>query len=169
MVSKRRGKHLLVYTSSKNPDQMIQAQRILNDLDVTSTRVTQFESRDPVLLKSILNSFQEGDINVLLAKKVLDEGVDIPATKEAILLASSTVSREWIQRRGRVLRKSPGKQFAEIHDFITLPNRETSSGVGRDAVISSEGERVRAFALDATNAQEVILKLEGMFDEYRER
>ena len=51
----------------------------------------------------------------------MDEGVNIPSIKTAFILASSTNSKEYIQRRGRVLRKFEGKDFAEIYDFITLP------------------------------------------------
>ena len=53
----------------------------------------------------------------------LDEGVDVPSTQTAYMLASSSNPREFIQRRGRILRKSPGKEFAVIHDMITIPSR----------------------------------------------
>ena len=58
---------------------------------------------------------------MLLAKKVLDEGVDIPSIREAFIVASSTVEREWVQRRGRVLRTHPGKPWAIVHDFLAFP------------------------------------------------
>ena len=57
----------------------------------------------------------------LIAIKCLDEGVNIPSIKTAFILASSTNPKEYIQRRGRVLRKFPGKEYATIYDFITLP------------------------------------------------
>ena len=60
---------------------------------------------------------------MLVAIKCLDEGVNVPAIKTAFILASSTNPKEYIQRRGRVLRKYPGKEYAEIYDFITLPRR----------------------------------------------
>ena len=56
----------------------------------------------------------------MVAIKCLDEGMNIPAIKTAFILASSTNPKEYIQRRGRVLRKFPGKQYAEIYDFITI-------------------------------------------------
>ena len=56
-----------------------------------------------------------------MAIKCLDEGVNIPSIKTAFILASSTNPKEYIQRRGRVLRKAPNKPFAKIYDFITLP------------------------------------------------
>jgi superfamily II DNA or RNA helicase len=51
----------------------------------------------------------------------LDEGVDVPPTRIAYFLASSSVEREFVQRRGRILRKSPGKDFAVIYDLISVP------------------------------------------------
>ena len=60
-------------------------------------------------------------MQALVAIKCLDEGVNIPAIKTAFILASTTNPKEYIQRRGRVLRKYPGKEFAIIYDFVTLP------------------------------------------------
>lgn len=58
---------------------------------------------------------------ILVSIKCLDEGVDIPAVSHAFILASSQNPRQFIQRRGRVLRKSPGKNLAVIHDAIVVP------------------------------------------------
>ena len=72
--------------------------------------------------KEIIDSFKSSDgLQALVAIKCLDEGMDIPAIKTAYILASSTNPKEYIQRRGRVLRKYPGKDHAVIYDFITLP------------------------------------------------
>ena len=71
--------------------------------------------------QKILQSFNEGKLKALIAMKCLDEGVDVPSTKNAFILASSTNPREFIQRRGRILRKHPGKKNANIYDFITIP------------------------------------------------
>mgnify|MGYP000544673237 CR=1 FL=1 len=71
--------------------------------------------------RRLLHSFERGDLEVLAAMKCLDEGIDVPPTRTAIFVASSGNSREFIQRRGRVLRKSPGKEFAVIHDLISTP------------------------------------------------
>jgi DNA phosphorothioation system restriction enzyme len=72
--------------------------------------------------KEILINFEKGNLEGLVAIKCLDEGVDIPATKTAYLLASSTNPREFTQRRGRILRKHHSKKFAYIYDFIVIPN-----------------------------------------------
>ncbi len=70
----------------------------------------------------IIESFKSKKIQAIAAIKCLDEGVNIPAIKTAFILASSTNPKEYIQRRGRVLRLSEGKDFAEIYDFICLPD-----------------------------------------------
>jgi len=71
--------------------------------------------------QEILTHFENGNIQALVAMKCLDEGVDVPATKIAFILASTTNPREFIQRRGRILRKFESKNEAFIHDFIVIP------------------------------------------------
>ncbi len=70
----------------------------------------------------IIESFKSQKIQAIAAIRCLDEGVNIPSIKTAFILASSTNPKEYIQRRGRVLRLSEGKDFAEIYDFICLPD-----------------------------------------------
>lgn len=74
--------------------------------------------------KEILSRFASKDLQALVAMKCLDEGVDIPPTRDAYFLASSGNPREFIQRRGRVLRKYPGKEYANIYDLISVPPLE---------------------------------------------
>ena len=81
--------------------------------------------------------------------KVLDEGVDIPQTDTAFILASSTVEREWVQRRGRLLRAAPGKRHATLHDFFVVP-LDPDSREGR-SVLRGELARAEAFASLALN------------------
>ena len=96
-------------------------------------------------------------MQVLTAKRVLDEGVNIPQIKLAFILASTTVRRQWIQRRGRLLRtcKEIGKTHAEIHDFVTLPP-ETNGPLDPDAkkLVKSELDRVWEFARLSQNGAE---------------
>jgi DNA phosphorothioation system restriction enzyme len=85
-------------------------------------RVHTFTSReDKGLRAQLLDEFESAKLQALVAIKCLDEGVDVPATQTAYILASSTNPREFIQRRGRVLRKHPLKQYSYIHDFIVVP------------------------------------------------
>ena len=71
--------------------------------------------------RNILSAYKNKELQALVAIKCLDEGMNVPAIKTAFILASSTNPKEYIQRRGRVLRKSEGKDFAVIYDFITIP------------------------------------------------
>ncbi len=90
---------------------------------------------------------------ILVAIKCLDEGVDIPSVTHALILASSKNPREFIQRRGRVLRTAPGKALAYVHDAIVLPPAldESSGERSRDPVTAGELARAVAFAQDADN------------------
>jgi superfamily II DNA or RNA helicase len=85
---------------------------------------------------------------------VLDEGFDIPEISTAYILASTTVHRQWIQRMGRLLRKSkklPNK-VAKIHDYIVLPNPEFQSGSSTRQIIKAELTRCHIFSQHSENA-----------------
>lgn len=86
-------------------------------------RVSPFTSREDVEKREILKrEFASGDtMQALIAIKCLDEGVNIPKIKTAFILASTTNPKEYIQRRGRVLRLAEGKDYAVIYDCIALP------------------------------------------------
>ncbi|ONK12577.1 DEAD/DEAH box helicase family protein [Streptomyces sp. MP131-18] len=104
--------------------------------------------------RAILRRFSTGnDLQALLSMRCLDEGVDVPAARTAYLLASSSNPRQFIQRRGRVLRRAPGKDMADIVDFIVVPpdgiealHRETER-----RMIARELSRVTEFARLADN------------------
>ena len=147
-------KHTLIYASAKNPKQFEQVGEVLTALDIKWAPVTQETTREPARLRRILDSFDEGAHQVVLAKKVLDEGVDIPSVREAFIVASSTVEREWVQRRGRVLRVSPSKPWAMVHDFLALPPRrlvQSDHVSGLKKIISTELKRATAFGRHARN------------------
>jgi len=107
----------LIYCS---PEQIDAVQEILNRRGIINHRFTARENISE--RKRIIKGFSEKAYNVLVAMNCLDEGVDVPPTRIAIILASSGNPRQYIQRRGRVLRKYPGKDKAIIHDFIVVPN-----------------------------------------------
>lgn len=147
-------KHALIYASAKNPEQFDEISRLLTTLRVKWAPVTQETTRDPKRLKRILDSFAKGATQLLLAKKVLDEGVDIPSIREAFIVASSTVEREWVQRRGRVLRTHPGKPWAIVHDFLALPPVRLVRGDGTQGlkkIIETELNRTYVFGKYARN------------------
>ena len=87
----------LIYATAKDPQQFEDIGSLLDILEVRWAPVTQDTTAKPKLLASRLDAFADGGYQVLLAKKVLDEGVDIPRIREAFIVASSTVEREWIQ------------------------------------------------------------------------
>ena len=86
---------------------------------------------------------------VVVAIKCLDEGVDIPSVSHALILASSKNPREFIQRRGRVLRKAPGKALAYIHDAIVTPPHDDTDG--DDPIVAGELARAIEFGSHAAN------------------
>lgn len=98
--------------------------------------------------------------------KVLDEGIDVPACRTAYILASSKNPRQYIQRRGRVLRKFSGKDRADIYDFVTLPNPNIHSEYAKK-LISSEFERIKDFKFLAMNKLEIeqVINELGIRDE----
>lgn len=94
--------------------------RLYFDLGMKVHKFTSEENKDD--RNEIKRMFATGtELQVITAIKCLDEGVNIPAIRKAFILASSTNPKEYIQRRGRVLRRAKGKEYAEIFDFITLP------------------------------------------------
>ena len=91
-----------------------------NDLKMRVTKFTSEENAEE--RERIKADFAEGThLQALVAIRCLDEGVNIPSIRTAFIMASSTNPKEYVQRRGRVLRKFPGKHHAVIFDFITLP------------------------------------------------
>jgi superfamily II DNA or RNA helicase len=143
----------LVYTSAKatvlaTRRQIDEVNEMLSELGIISHQFTSAEtSRSDA--QQLLDRFGQGDYQVLTAMKVLDEGIDIPQTDTAYILASTTVRREWVQRRGRILRRAPGKTEATLHDFFVVPpDPESDHGL---AVLRGELRRAEEFAGLATN------------------
>lgn len=101
--------------------------------------------------RRIMEEFKEGEIQALLAIKVLDEGFDLPVCQEAYITASSTNERQYIQRRGRILRKSEGKELAKIHDFVILPDFYDAA---YSSLVKNEIDRVEDFFKDALNSKD---------------
>lgn len=103
--------------------------------------------------EKLLTQFDKGDIQVLVAIKCLDEGIDVPSTRVAFILASSTNPREFVQRRGRILRKAEGKDRAVIYDFLVAPSPERlGMKLGADVtILQREMPRFAEFASSAMN------------------
>jgi superfamily II DNA or RNA helicase len=116
----------------------------------------------------ILKSFSEGSINVLLSMKCLDEGVDIPRTEIAIFCASTANPRQFIQRRGRILRKHTDKSMATIYDLVVVPFPESGSEYFEmeKRIFKKELERVANFANLADNYYQAENSLQEVLDFY---
>lgn len=125
--------------------------------------VAQFTSKENMETRaSIKEQFQRGDrLQAIVAIKCLDEGVNIPGIRTAFILASTTNPKEYIQRRGRVLRKAPNKPYAVIYDFVTLPrpldsvSSLTTEQAQRDlALVKNELARIKEFGRLSQNSME---------------
>lgn len=132
-----------------------------NEEGIISAKFTAEEN--PQQRRDILDFFGKKVIQALIAIRCLDEGVDIPQLETAIIMSSGTNPKEFIQRRGRILRKAAGKQYSYIYDFIVIPSLSIQdvSALTSDEkemelkVISREFERVQEFANLAENGLEV--------------
>ncbi|WP_059170464.1 DEAD/DEAH box helicase family protein [Bacillus sp. FJAT-27445] len=138
-------------------------------------KVSQFTSKENVDEREILKKqFQHGEkLQALIAIKCLDEGVNIPKIKVAFILASTTNPKEYIQRRGRVLRLAKGKDYAEIYDFITTPrpldevSSLTQEEMEKDlSLIKNEIKRAKEFARISLNPLESFSVIENIMEAY---
>lgn len=132
------------------------------------TTVKRFTS-DTKDREATLRQFANGELEVLTSMKCLDEGVDIPRSELAIFCASTGNPRQFIQRRGRILRQHPDKHFAIIHDLVVAPEigQDTSCYNMERSLLSGELKRVRDFALLSENADAAITELENILDYYK--
>jgi superfamily II DNA or RNA helicase len=181
-------KHILVYCGATKGLEQDQDRSDVDSEDIRqidavtdllgnklSMDVSQFTSKESVEEREVLKrEFSEGDtLKVLIAIKCLDEGVNIPKIKTAFILASTTNPKEYIQRRGRVLRLADGKEYAEIYDFITLPygieevTSLTAAQVKRNStLVKNELRRAEEFSRIAVNMVESASLIDEIKDAY---
>ncbi len=163
------------YDYDKCRDEKKQIKLVLNLLtkkyNMIATKFTSEETNEE--RKRIIESYKNEYIQALVAIKCLDEGMNIPAIKTAFILASSTNPKEYIQRRGRVLRKYKGKEYAEIYDFITLPRRLESVDLVSEkfrkmdkSLVKKEFIRLKDFASLSCNSSESIRLMDMIMDAY---
>ena len=181
-------KHILVYCGAtkgleQNQDRSDVDSEDIRQIDAVTDllgnklgmEVSQFTSKESVEEREVLKrEFSAGDtLKVLIAIKCLDEGVNIPKIKTAFILASTTNPKEYIQRRGRVLRLAEGKEYAEIYDFITLPydtqsvTSLTEAQVKRNfTLVKNELRRAEEFSRIAVNMVESASLIDEIKDAY---
>lgn len=117
---------------------------------------------------SILADFAKGKLQVLTSMKCLDEGVDVPRSELAIFCASTGNPRQFIQRRGRVLRTHPDKYMAEIHDLVVAPevNATSSSYKMEQSLLKGELMRVKNFSMLSENPSYSQMELRPVMEHY---
>jgi superfamily II DNA or RNA helicase len=118
--------------------------------------------------EAVLDDFASGKLDVLTSMKCLDEGVDVPRSELAIFCSSTGNPRQFIQRRGRVLRLADGKNMATIHDLVVVPKIEKNETYFNmeKSLIKKELERVVDFAFMAINKQDTFQVFEDLLDYY---
>jgi superfamily II DNA or RNA helicase len=165
MTSLGDGKNIVVYCgdgyvrSTKGQEDRRYIDRLtrqLADLDYNVHKFTASESLDERM--NLIRDFSKNRIDVLVAIRCLDEGIDIPTIEKALILASNNDPKEFIQRRGRILRLSEGKELAHIYDVIALPFDPDNSSVAK-----IELKRFNEYMKLAMNKDELML----VFDKYR--
>ena len=116
----------------------------------------------------VLSDFASGKLQVLTSMKCLDEGVDVPRSELAIFCASTGNPRQFIQRRGRILRKHPDKFMAEIHDLVVAPEVNPGSDSFRmeRALLKGELMRVKNFSLLSENPSFSQIELKSVMEHY---
>jgi DNA phosphorothioation system restriction enzyme len=159
--------HTLFYCA---PGRITPVLELLTTLGLRVAKFTAKESADE--RQELLKMFTSGHLQALVAMRCLDEGVDVPSTRTAYILASSSNPKEFIQRRGRILRQSPGKEHADIHDLIAVPPIDyrqypTATFRTERKIIGRELERFNEFAGMALNkfeARDKIWELAKNYD-----
>jgi DNA phosphorothioation system restriction enzyme len=174
MTTRRESTHTLFYCSDGSQEagqrsSLHQLKAVAKILGVElGYRISTYTAKTSLQEREILrHQFESGKLQGLVAIRCLDEGVDIPAIQTAVILSSSGNPRQFIQRRGRVLRPHPGKERATIFDMIVLPpdlDRETIE-VERN-LLKKELRRFVEFADLADNAGVARMKLLGLQKRY---
>lgn len=143
-----------------------------NEMNMEVSRFTSEE--DIETRKVITERFKSEKLQAIIAIKCLDEGVNIPSIKTAFILASTTNPKEYIQRRGRVLRKWPGKKYAELYDFVTLPrvldtvlNYTKEEIKGDLSLVKNELRRIKEFSSIAMNKMDSLSLIDEIQSTYQ--
>lgn len=155
----KKGQKWIVYC-----DNRIQLGEVLSCLSARGIDAYEYYSEMEGDRKETLSYFSDFG-GVLVSIRCLDEGIDIPSTTHALILASSKNPREFIQRRGRILRKSPGKSFAYLYDIIVTPNGEIRDDLKSTSIIESELSRAIKFGEWAENPS-CVASLKNIAIEY---
>ena len=157
-------------SQSQYPTQLDNVKKILAENQIVSRSVT---FKNPAKDRhEILEGLAQGHYDCVTAVKCLDEGIDIPSVETAIIMASSGNPRQYIQRRGRVLRQSKktGKSKAIIYDILVkppIPSSELSIILRERKMVARELLRHKEFAKLALNREWAIEKIKDVTKTYQ--
>lgn len=140
-----RGQRWIVYCDNQGQLSEVLDLLLRNGYDAYEYHSDMIGSREETLKYFSYNG------GILVSIKCLDEGVDIPETTHALILASSKNPREFIQRRGRILRRSKGKYFAQLYDAIVMPQKSYQENDKSNSIIEAELSRAIQFGEWAEN------------------
>lgn len=123
--------HLVVYCgdgklfNNNSGEELRHIQTVKRVLSCHGYKSSQFTAKESMADRmELVDAFNKGEISALAAIRCLDEGINIPSIKSALILSSNDDYREFVQRRGRILRTNDGKEFAKIYDVIVLPSHD---------------------------------------------
>jgi len=157
--------HCLIYCSDV---QLNQVQSLLNKMGIIHQKITFRE--DVESRQNYLEKFEKGIYKVIVAINVLDEGLDIPSIKMAVMLASTGNPKQYIQRRGRILRPYPSKDNAELYDILVLSpiNLDVDDGFlsVEKKIIMKELKRHEEMARTALNSEQALKSVESIKRKY---
>ncbi len=135
-----------------------QVKRVLNDLDFKASQFTAQENMTERM--ELVDAFNKGEISALAAIRCLDEGINIPSIKSALILSSNDDYREFVQRRGRILRLYDNKESAVIYDIVVLPSNDLTEWA------KIELRRYREYAKLSINCDETMDELDDLLVQY---
>lgn len=158
--------HFIVYCGdgrlyNESDDEIRHIQFVKKQLSRRGLKASQFTASENMAERmDLVELFNDGDIDVLAAIRCLDEGINIPSITGALILSSNDDYREFVQRRGRILRTYGNKRFANIYDVIVLPSYDTPK------MAEIELRRFYEYARLAINKDDLLVQIETLANKY---
>ena len=131
-------------------------------------KVSQYNGDTKMRDRKILQEkLAKGDLDALISMKCLNQGIDVPEARIGVFLSSTKNSQQFVQRRGRILRKAAGKTKAELYDMIVRPPLTENMTASEKRLLRSELSRAAELAYSADNKPEVLPDLQMYAIEYK--
>lgn len=159
--------HVVVYCGdgklfdNNSGEELRHIQSVKRVLTAHDYKASQFTAQEDMQDRmELVDSFNKGEISALAAIRCLDEGINIPSIKSALILSSNDDYREFVQRRGRILRNYAGKKSAKIYDVIVLPKSNSEQWA------KIELRRFHEYAKLSQNWKDLEVELTDMLIQY---